>query len=65
VPDGERHGQDRKAKSQRYTQEANTDYWKCCGQHGAAAASQDQPERAEELGEQPFRQWHVEPSFPN
>ncbi len=58
VADGIRHGKYAEAECQSNPQEPDTENWKSRSQHGASAASEDQPERAETLGERPFLQRH-------
>lgn len=49
MADGECHGQDGKAESESDTQDTDADR-RAGGQHRAAAATQDQPEGADQLG---------------
>jgi len=50
VADGIGHGQDGEPKSQGHAQEADTEAGKGCCEHGASAAAEDKPKRADELG---------------
>src|SRR2546427_5179094 len=49
VSDGKSHRQNRQTKSQRHACEADPNIRERRGQHGTAATSQDEPERADEL----------------
>ena len=52
VADGIGHGQYRKAEGQRDTEQADTDIRKGRREHGAAAAAEDEPEGADEFGDE-------------
>ena len=51
------HGHHREAEGQRHAGKADAELGKGRGQHGAAAAAQDEPGRAEELGIEPVGHW--------
>ena len=48
--DGVGHGQDRQAEGERDAGEADAELGKAGGEHGAAAAAEDEPEGADGLG---------------
>ena len=52
VPDSRRHRQHRQAEGQRHSDETDAEIGIGGRQHGAAAATQNKPERADRLGEQ-------------
>src|SRR4051812_33235019 len=58
VANGIGHGKHGETECQTNTQKPDTENRKCRSEHGASAASEDQPERAETLGERPFLQRH-------
>src|SRR4026207_2152411 len=47
--EGVRAGQNCETERQRNAGETDSDLWKCCRQHCAPAAAEDQPERSDEL----------------
>jgi len=49
VPDGERHRQDGETEREGHPEQADTDLGKRRREHGAAAATENEPEGAEEL----------------
>jgi hypothetical protein len=49
VSNGKSHRQNRQAKSQRHTQEADADIRESRGQHPATTAAQDEPKRTDEF----------------
>jgi hypothetical protein len=55
VADGIGHRQDGEAERQCDAGKADTELRKGGGENGAAAAAENEPERAEELGSQPLR----------
>ena len=60
VADGEGHGQDGEAECKSYAGEANSQCGEGCCEDGAAAAAEDKPEGAEELGCCTFREMHFD-----
>src|SRR4051794_10873197 len=42
-----RAGQYRETKGEGYSEQADSDLWKCCREHRAAATSENKPERAD------------------
>src|ERR1017187_5458286 len=58
-----RHGQNRQPERQSDADKPNTEVWKCGRQNGPAAAPENQPKRAEELGTSSSSQRHHNSSF--
>ena len=58
VADGIGHGQHRQAEGQRHAREPDAQFRKAGGEHRAAAATEHQPERAEELGAETMVHFH-------
>jgi hypothetical protein len=56
MPDRLGHGQDGEAEGEGHTEQADTDHGEGGGQHGAAATTEDEPKRTEELGCEPTLQ---------
>jgi hypothetical protein len=57
------HRQDRQPESEGDTEQADTNIWKRSGEDGTAAASENQPESADELGACSFSQRHIVPPY--
>jgi hypothetical protein len=59
LTEGIGHGQHGEAERQRDAEKADADLRKGRREHGASAAAEDQPERAQELGPQALMDFHA------